>query len=270
MNIWDSVQRGLEKASQGAERIAKLQRTRTQIEQLGRQMSKQEGILLQSIMDLYAAGLITQSDLIPICQDLLSTHQQLTQAQHELQVLQNQGTPTPPTTHPGNPSTPAPQSMYPIHSPSTDPSTQYAPPPPYQSTYIEPTVPVLPPPPPEFLTSSQRETMIGEVSTPHANIEVVQTTGTQTTAEPLKIVRCPVCGAQAHLDSLYCQSCGTALQQHMADHLPTVRSHNSSAEYPPIQQIPSASIQTDTDDATMRSENPPSPASTPLPEKDRG
>jgi chromosome segregation ATPase len=92
MNIWDSVQRGLEKATQEATRIARTQRLRSTIDGLTRQIHSQEEDLLARTMEVFAAGHLIQGELLPICQELTRLQQQLEQNRQELAQLQNQGT----------------------------------------------------------------------------------------------------------------------------------------------------------------------------------
>ncbi|GCE20194.1 hypothetical protein [Dictyobacter kobayashii] len=258
MNIWDSVHRSLEKASHGAGRIAKIQRTRSQIEQLGRQITTQEQDLLQKVMGLYAAGLLTQNELLTPCQDLFNSHQQLSQAQHELQALQNQGPATPPT---GAQETHTPQ-------PGEVDATQYAPPP-YTSTFVEPTVPIIPPPPPgmEPLTIHSQETMIMEVEAPQVFTEADKIDpAAEAIRQPAQIGSplCPDCGKATQPDDLYCPTCGRALQQSKAEHLPTTRgtsSSSASAILHPNQPE---------DETIVLVEDSPSATDTGFSEKDRG
>src|SRR5712691_12870974 len=79
MPLWESVQRGLEKATQEATRIAKTQRLRSTIDGLSRQIHAQNGNILNKTMELFIAGQLTQSELVPLCQEMVSLQQQLTQ-----------------------------------------------------------------------------------------------------------------------------------------------------------------------------------------------
>src|ERR1019366_10417070 len=102
MNIGDSVQRGLEKATQEATRRARTQRLRSTIDTVTQQIHTQEDDLIVRTMELFAAGKLTQSELLPLCQTLTNLQQQLEQAQHELNLVQSQSqgqTQLPPTTN---------------------------------------------------------------------------------------------------------------------------------------------------------------------------
>lgn len=263
MNLWDSVHRSLEKASNSAGRIAKIQRTRLQIEKLGRQITAQEQDVLKKVMELYTASLLTQSELLTPCQDLINSHQQLSQAQHELQTLQSQGPPVPPGGATG-----------PMHTPQPGESDAalYAPPPPYSPTFGEATTPVIPPPPPgmEPLTIHSQETMIveGEATQVVPETDNIDLAAAQTRLEgapdQVQKSQCPGCGTAIQADDLYCPTCGRALHPHVAEQLPTARVTSSSPAYPALHpdQIEGK--------ATMRNEDSPPATDTDLSEKDRG
>src|SRR6266480_6657365 len=113
MPLWDSVQRGLEKASQEAARIARTQRLRSNIDGLSRQMYAQNNAIFNKTMELFVSGQLTQSELLPLCQEMINLQQQLNQAQNELKQLQAQSSQPPgPTSYPS----------------TGEPSTSYAPP----------------------------------------------------------------------------------------------------------------------------------------------
>ncbi len=98
MPLWDSVQRGLEKASQEAARIARTQRLRSNIDGLSRQMYAQNNAIFNKTMELFVSGQLTQSELLPLCQEMINLQQQLNQAQNELKQLQAQSS-QPPAPH---------------------------------------------------------------------------------------------------------------------------------------------------------------------------
>ena len=102
MPLWDSVQRSLEKASQEAARMAKTQRLRYTIDGLSRQISTQSNNIVNKTMDLFSAGELTQSELLPLCQEITNLQQQLNLAQNELKQIQaTQPQTTGPQTMPG-------------------------------------------------------------------------------------------------------------------------------------------------------------------------
>ena len=87
MPLWDSVHRGLEKASQEAARIARAQRLRATVDGLSRQMQLQNSLLINKAMELFIAGQLTQNELLPLCQALAQLQYQLNQAQIEMTQL---------------------------------------------------------------------------------------------------------------------------------------------------------------------------------------
>ena len=104
MPLWDSVQRSLEKASQEAARMAKTQRLRYTIDGLSRQISTQSNNIVNKTMDLFTAGELTQSELLPLCQEITNLQQQMNQAINELKQIQaTQPQTTGPQTQPGAP-----------------------------------------------------------------------------------------------------------------------------------------------------------------------
>lgn len=202
MNLWDSVQRGLEKASHEAARIAKTQRLRATIDTLSRQIQAQQGTLIQKTMELFANGQLTQGELLLICQSLATMQQQLAQAQHELKQIpaqgQQAGSPTmqPGTTgpYPSTASFPGGENLAP---------TIYAPLPPMEST----TPIAVPPPPPgvEATFSEQRTTLMSDDG--HLAQE--------------KII-CTNCHNEVLPGHAYCQNCGSPVKVE-ASYLPTIR-----------------------------------------------
>jgi hypothetical protein len=218
MNIWDSVHRGLEKASQEAARIARIQRLRTTVDTLNRQIYSQQGTLIARAMETFREGRMVQSELLPICQELASLQLQLEQTQNELKQPQNQGPITTPSSVP--PTIPA----LPITGPgsetltNTQPAPTYqnftepAPPPSEYQLYANPTIPVPPPPPPPVLEpgniDAMATTIIGGEKFPATNEQR----------------SCPQCGDIALASQTYCQNCGTLLENREAAHLPTQRS----------------------------------------------
>jgi hypothetical protein len=200
MNIWDSVQRGLEKATQEATRIARTQRLRSSIDGLMRQVHTQEEDLIARTMEIFAAGQLIQSELLPICQELTRLQQQLEQNRQELAQLQSQGTQA--TTGTGQATISSPGS----YMPGSDlPPTTYAPPPPPDYKPYDATMPApLPPPPPgvDPLTVGSFHT----VQVPASDNEL-----------------CKQCGAELVPGNSYCHNCGTAVQSNDASYQPTVR-----------------------------------------------
>lgn len=174
MNIWDSVQRGLEKATQEATRRARTQRLRSTIDTLTQQIHTQEDELLIRIMEIFTAGNLTQSELLPLCQALINLQQQLEQAQHELSMVQSQ---------PSQPATTIPVTP-------TQPSGYTPPVPPSSYGAYDPTMPAPPPPPPPGVT---------EVSA--FNTVLIGTPGAESQ-------RCTHCQVELIPGNAYCHNCG--------------------------------------------------------------
>lgn len=225
MPLWDSVQRSLEKASQEAARIARTQRLRSITDGLTRQISTHNSSIVNKTMDLYLAGQLTQSELLPLCQEMINLHQQLNQAQNELKQLQMQAPPS----APGAPGMQAPMPPQGVANPGQQPSspvtgeveqasyptteggqnTLYAPPPPGYQPYLDNTnAYTMPPPPPsmEPKTISSQETVIVGMATPQTNN-----------------ILCAVCRYEVQPTTTFCPNCGSPVQEGASQHLPTMR-----------------------------------------------
>ncbi len=211
MNLWDSVHRGLEKASNEAGRIARAQRARVAIDKLGRQISEQEAGLLNTTMQLFGANMLTQPELLPLCQDIIQLRQQLNQLQQELQQLQAQ-----------NPQASMNKSVPP--TPSTLPPTQFASGPSYStesenpystvdngsfqtvlpssSYYSSEPIPA-PPPPPEVQGTMESAPGIQPPPPPPSGSLAPTFQGNRT---------CPQCGTFLQANNAFCQNCGAFLQ----------------------------------------------------------
>lgn len=190
MNIWDSVQRGLEKATHEAARIAKVQRLRTTLDGLSKQIEAQQGAITLKAMELFKNGHLTQSELLVLCQELSSSRQQFAQAQSELKQVQqsqsNQGTQT-------------------IQPNATVAYTQPA----YLS--YDSTLPDLVPPPPpgvEPLPISSHETIRVDIPPPPPAINELQ--------------HCAACQAVLIPGNAFCHNCGTPVHSD-SSYQPTIR-----------------------------------------------
>ncbi len=183
MNIWDSVQRGLEKATHEAGRIAKAQRLRATLEGLSKQIETQQSAIIGTAMDLFRNGQLTQHEILVLCQALHTSQQQFAQAQSELKLIQNQG-----NTGPAQPNA----------------TVAYTQPPyqPYDSTFPS----LVPPPPPgmEPLTVSSLETILIAPS-------------------PTEQTQCSTCQAALVPGNAFCHNCGTPVHTDSASYQPTVR-----------------------------------------------
>ncbi len=257
MNIWDSVHRGLEKASHEAARIAKAQKLRTQIDGLSRQFTTQQATLLNRTMELFRANQLTQSQLLPICNELANLQQQLEQAQNELKQLQNQGVPQtsqPPATQVDAMGTYQIGAPYPA---GELPPTIYAPPPPgsdYQPQ-TEKTVPAVGSNP---QTVSAMETLLlGVTPTPPPPPTIPIT------------IHCAGCQGEITSGLAYCPNCGKAVQESTFAHLPTMRGGTLEPFYAVGQETERGTGPGHiADQQTVRSEPPP--AENPAKEQDGG
>ncbi len=237
MNIWDSVQRGLEKATYEATRRARTQRLRSTIDNLTQQVHTQEDDLIIRTMEIFAAGQLTQSELLPLCQNLVHLQQQLEQAQQELNVVQSQGQTQAPPTTPGNaPTLPA----------YTTPPATYQP--------YDQTVPAPPPPPPPGMTalSSFNTVMMG---TPGAGKQ-----------------HCAHCQVELIPGDAYCHNCGAPTGQSAITQQPTilVESSEEASQHSPQAEVPSSTEDQETPLDNLPTVGTSEPASPSQPEENDG
>ena len=196
MNIWDSVQRGLEKATQEAARIARAQRLRAILDGLGKQIEAQQGAITVKVMDLFNSGQLTQSELLTLCQELTTAQQQFVHAQNELKQIQgqhNQG------------------SQGGTQGPAQSGTATYTPAPPLYQPYDNTLPGLVAPPPPgvEGHTVSSLNTIRAEAPPPPPPLS----------DEPL---RCATCQATLVSGNAFCHNCGTPVNID-ASYKPTVR-----------------------------------------------
>lgn len=219
MNIWDSVHRGLEKASQEAARIAKIQRLRSIMDTLLQQLNTQEGLVISKSMDLYLSGQLPPGELLTACQQLEATHQRINQLQNELNQLQSQQNAN--TASQGNQSnlrgqgTQGTQGMPDAQATqliAPDAPSAYAPPPPGYQPFDSAIPPLVAPPPPGIDIQSgqggQSTEAIGIVSPP----QLVERN------------HCPVCHVALIPGNAFCHNCGTPVAFAADAQQPTVRS----------------------------------------------
>lgn len=175
MSFLESIQHGLEKASQQAARITKIQHLRSAANDLNFKASQQGQNLVAKAMEMYHNGILAQGELTAICKQISDYQQQCHEVQEELQRLQSdedeqQEIPAPPplapgyqayaqAVPPGYPAYPAPPAGYPTPAPVAPgypPPAGYAPYPPqvgYPAAPGQPVQPLAYPPPP--VTSGQ-------------------------------------------------------------------------------------------------------------------
>lgn len=88
MSFLESIQHGLEKASQEASRITKIQHFHNVINDLTFKASQQGQTLIAQAMDMYHNGRLGQGELVVICQQIATYEQQINEIQGEIQRLQ--------------------------------------------------------------------------------------------------------------------------------------------------------------------------------------
>src|SRR5712692_6062302 len=150
MSILESVQHGLEKVSQEASYLAKIQHIHEVINDLAFRSNMDHQALANKAMELYAAGHLTQNELLPLCQELANFQQQIEQVKAELKQLQE----NPPTSYTHQPGGPGPLPLaYPVYPGAPVPPAGYFPypgtpgaplPPGYASYAATPGAPVPP------------------------------------------------------------------------------------------------------------------------------
>jgi hypothetical protein len=148
MSFLESIQHGLEKASQQAARITKIQHLHNVAHDLNFKASQQGQNLVAKAMDMYHSGILAQGELTAICKQIADFQQQLHEIQEELQRLQGEGDeqqelPAPPPLAPGYqgyaqaapaqaytpgyPAYPAPPAGYPVPPPGYPAPAGYPP-----------------------------------------------------------------------------------------------------------------------------------------------
>jgi uncharacterized Zn finger protein (UPF0148 family) len=273
MNIWDSVHRGLEKASQEAARISKIQKARSQMDRLGRQLATQEQTLLDKAIALFEAGQLQQNELIPFCQEIVSLRQQFAQTQSELQSLQNQiqqqpassqnnpaesGTPMlPPPPQSSSIERTVPAFAPPTNSDSSATSQYYA----QDNPQDLMALPTIPPPPPGFYASQPTITP--------ASIPSKAAIG----------YHCPRCGTTIQTNDQFCPNCGAPLRSDADNAQPTTRAEEpttyeqaqhsqqyihevSIADQATVRNNDSTPSNTSSDGATVRADTTTTPTTT--------
>lgn len=156
MSFLESIQHGLEKASQQAARITKIQHLHNVANDLNFKASQQGQNLVAKAMEMYHNGILAQGELTSICKQIADYQQQSYEVQEELQRLQSdedeqQEIPAPPAPAPGYqvypqaapagplppgyPAYPAPPAGYPAPPPATPGYPAPAGYPPYPAGY---------------------------------------------------------------------------------------------------------------------------------------
>ncbi len=136
MSFLESIQHGLEKASQEATRLAKIQHLHNVANDLNFKAAQQGQHLVAQAMEMYHNGLLAQGELTAICKQIADYQQQLKEVQEELQRLQQDGGDADQQT----PQPPLPPAGYPAYPPA-------APSQPYTPGTVPPGYPAYPAPP---------------------------------------------------------------------------------------------------------------------------
>lgn len=181
MSFLESVQHGIEKASQQAGRFAKIQHLHQVINDLTFKSSKESQDLVMAVMSLFQSGKLTQSELLPLCQQITTYQQQIAEVRAEITKIQAEaqehaqqqgGPPAPPfPAAPAPPAYPPPYAGvptppgYPPYAvpPGGTPPPGYVPypPPPGYPPYAYPQAPGAPAPAPAGNTSAPPEAASG-------------------------------------------------------------------------------------------------------------
>jgi len=103
MSFLESIQHGLEKASQEASRITKIQHLHNVVTDLTFKASQEGQTLIAKAMEMYHQGILAQGELVAICQQIATYQQQLSEVHEELQRLQNDAPPEPQIPQPPQP-----------------------------------------------------------------------------------------------------------------------------------------------------------------------
>jgi hypothetical protein len=222
MNLWDSVHRGLEKASHEAARMARTQRLRANIDGLMRHINAQQTQLIGKTMELYTNGQLTQSELLPICQTLTEMQQQMQQMQNELKQIQAS---LPPQQGQAQPQGQGSATLlYPTsgETPATGP---YPPSADYQSyADVGPITAPPPPPPPmgtEGFAASEMETVMAPPPPPPDMASMQAPAPASMGMDAPRY--CPVCQARLNPSYAFCHNCGTLVQANVSPSMPTMR-----------------------------------------------
>jgi uncharacterized small protein (DUF1192 family) len=145
MSFLESVQHGIEKASQEAARLAKIQHLHSVANDLTAKSNQESQDLIAKAMELFQGGHLTQSELLPLCQQIVTYQQQIAEVQAEIQKIQaeaqaqaQQQAAAPALAYPPYPGVPTPPPGYPAYG---APGAPMPPPPGY---------PPYPAPPPGY------------------------------------------------------------------------------------------------------------------------
>src|SRR5258707_3751370 len=129
MSFLESIQHGLEKASQEASRITKIQHLHNVANDLSFKASQEGQTLITKALEMYHQGILAQGELVAICQQIATYQQQLNEVHEEIQRLQSDT---------GNEGQQAPQPPQPVQAYAPGAVPPGYPPYPAQSAYPYP------------------------------------------------------------------------------------------------------------------------------------
>ncbi len=120
MGFLDSVQHGIEKASQEAARLAKIQHLHSIITDLTYKSNHESQSLVGKALELFQGQQLTQAELTPFAQQIVAYSQQIAEVQAEIQKVEAEH-----ISADGAPLTPAPTAPIPTPTPvaTTPPPT---------------------------------------------------------------------------------------------------------------------------------------------------
>jgi DNA repair ATPase RecN len=87
MSFLESVQHGIEKASQEAARLAKIQHLHGIVNDLTNKTNQDNQNMIAKAMELFQGGHLTQAELLPFCQQIVTYQQQIAEVQAEIQKI---------------------------------------------------------------------------------------------------------------------------------------------------------------------------------------
>lgn len=87
MSFLESVQHGIEKASQEAARLAKIQHLHGIVNDLTNKTNQNSQDIIAKAMELFQDGHLTQNELQPFCQQITTYQQQIAEVQAEIQKI---------------------------------------------------------------------------------------------------------------------------------------------------------------------------------------
>ena len=91
MSFLESLQHGLEKASQEAARITKIQHLHNVVNDLTFKITQQGEKLIEQAMEMYRGGHLGQGELVAICQQIATYQQNISEVREELERLHQSG-----------------------------------------------------------------------------------------------------------------------------------------------------------------------------------